>query len=323
MRFDREELKRRLAELAARGVFVGTSSWKYRGWFGALYDPARYEFRGKVAQSRFNRNCLAEYGEVFKTVCVDAAYYTFPTEVYLRGLAEQTPAGFLFALKVTDSITIKRFPRLPRFGELAGKANERFLDAEVFANEFLRPCESIRAHIGLLMFEFSRFWPADYRHGRDFIDALDRFLGRLPRGWPYGVEIRNRYWLRPEYFACLSRHQVAHVYNSWEAMPPVSEQMTLPGSQTHPELAVARFLLRPGRQFEAAVKLFQPYERVRETNEEARQAGKALIAQGQAAGPQRRTFIFVNNRLEGNALETIAAMLEEPKGITTDGADAR
>ena len=50
----------------------------------------------------------------------------------------------------------------------------------------------MRSNIGLLMFEFSRFWPSDYEHGRDFIADLDRFLGQLPPGWPYGVEKRNR-----------------------------------------------------------------------------------------------------------------------------------
>src|SRR6266436_9138237 len=40
----------------------------------------------------------------------------------------------------------------------------------------------------------------------DFIAELDKFLGRLPKGWPYGVELRNRDWLRPDHFECLSRH---------------------------------------------------------------------------------------------------------------------
>ena len=34
-----------------------------------------------------------------------------------------------------------------------------------------------------------------------------------------------------------------------------------------------------------------------------------MITEGKATGPNRRTFIYVNNRLEGNALETISAML--------------
>src|SRR6266436_4846761 len=302
-------MKRKAAELAAKGVFIGTSSWKYEGWLDQLYTPARYEYRGKVAKTRFERECLAEYAEVFKTVCVDAAYYTFPSEKYLAGLVEKVPADFRFGFKVTDEITVKRFPNLPRFGERAGKPNEHFLKAEVFERGFLKPCESIRPYVGLIMFEFSRFHSADYEHGRDFVSALDSFLAALPTGWPYGIEMRNKNWLKPEYFDCLARHKVAHVYNSWTEMPPVNEQIALPGSETNSALVGARFLLKPGRKYEEAVKSFQPYDQIKEVNEEARKAGAVLIAAGKKA-EKRKTFIFVNNRLEGNALETIRAMLE-------------
>jgi uncharacterized protein YecE (DUF72 family) len=63
---------------------------------------------------------------------VDAAYYTFPTEKYLRGLADQVPPDFQFAFKVTDQITLIKFPNLPRFGIRAGQPNECFLSAEAF-----------------------------------------------------------------------------------------------------------------------------------------------------------------------------------------------
>jgi hypothetical protein len=99
-------------------------------------------------------------------------------------------------------------------------------------------------------------------------------------------------------------------------MPPVSEQMSLAGSRTNPRLVTARFLLKPGRRYEDAVKLFQPYDRTHEVNEEARRAGRSLIREGAKTGPDRKTFIYVNNRLEGNALETIAA-LTEPDGTET------
>ena len=228
-----------------------------------LYDQARYQWRGKFAETRFNRDCITEYAEVFKTVCVDAAYYTFPTRQYLEQMAGQVPADFRFGFKVTDAITIKRFPNLDRFGDRAGQPNQDFLNASLFVKDFLEPCDSIRPKIGLLMFEFSRFWPADYRHGRDFVSDLETFLGRLPPGWPYAVEIRNRNWLRPEYFECLARHQMTHVFNSWGAMPPVGEQMELPASLTNPDLAAARFLLKPGRNYEQAVKMFSPYDRIK------------------------------------------------------------
>ena len=94
-------------------------------------------------------------------------------------------------------------------------------------------------------------------------------------------------------------------------MPPVGEQMSVPGSRTTPNLLAARFLLKPGRKYEEAVKTFQPYDKVKEENPDARAAGKALISEGKAAGPERKTFIYVNNRLEGNALQTIDAMLSD------------
>lgn len=309
MAFDRERMKEEVARLAARNVFIGTSSWKYEGWLGSLYTSVRYEYRGKVAAKRFERECLVEYAEVFKTVCIDAAYYTFPRIEYLQGLADQVPDDFRFGLKVTDEITIKKYPNHARHGARAGQLNRDFLNAELFTTAFLKPCEEIRSKTGVLMFEFSRFWPSDYEQGRNFVADLDVFLGKLPKGWPYAIEMRNKNWLAPEYFACLARHGVTHVFNSWDAMPPVGEQMALPDSRTNPKLVAARFLLKPGRKYEQAVSAFAPYKSVKEPYPDARAAGKALIVENKKS-PDRKTFVFVNNRLEGNALGTIEALIE-------------
>ena len=304
----KSSLRKAVEHLAVNGIFIGTSSWKYRGWCGLLYDEQRYCYRGKFAESRFERDCLAEYAEVFKTVCVDAAYYQFPSKKYLEGLVAKVPADFQFGFKVTDDITLKRFTNLPRFGIKAGKPNNHFLDAELFINAFLKPCEPFRQNIGLLIFEFSRFYPTDYQHGREFVADLDRFLSSLPTGWNYGVELRNKDWLQPEYFDVLHRHGVVHVFNNWSMMPWVNEQMAVPGSETSDSMVAARFLLKPGRSYEEAVEQFSPYKGVKEVNAEARTAGKSLIQQAKHQGKQ--AFIFVNNRLEGNAFETIAAMAE-------------
>lgn len=310
MPFDREQLKAAAAELASQSVFIGTSSWKYPGWMGDLYTREHYEYRGKFASSRFERDCLQEYAETLKTVCVDAAYYDFPRADSLKRMAADVPDDFLFGFKVTSAITHKTFPSLPRYSKLAGKPNPEFLNADLFADAFLRPCEEIRGKVGILMFEFSRFWPSDYARGRDFIADLDRFLSRLPKNWPYGVELRNDAWLTKEYFDCLTRHKVTHVFNSWEAMRPVNEQMDLPGSETNPALVAARFLLKPGRKYEDAVKNFQPYDRLREVNDEARRAAVRLIQSALKARKEGKRLIFVNNRLEGNALATLMAIVE-------------
>jgi hypothetical protein len=84
--------------------------------------------------------------------------------------------------------------------------------------------------------------------------------------------------------------------------------MALPGSRTNPDLVAARFLLKPGRKYEQAVKAFEPYNSLKEENPEARAAGRALVAEGKEGGSKRRTFVFVNNRLEGKAISTVETM---------------
>ncbi|HYT59914.1 MAG TPA: DUF72 domain-containing protein [Haliangiales bacterium] len=315
VQFDRDKLKRAVVDLAKEGVFIGTSSWKYPGWRGTLYDDARYVWHGRFSQTRFERHCLAEYADVFKTVSVDAAYYKFPDRQFWERLVAEVPGDFLFSLKVTDELTVKRFPKLPRFGARAGQPNPNFLDPALFASAFLAVCEPFKQNIGLLMFEFSRFYPGDFARGEDFVEALDRFLAQLPKGWRYGVEIRNRHFLRDGYFSTLARHGVSHIYNSWADMPAVSEQAAITASRTCPEFFGARFLLKPGRGYEEAVRLFSPYQRIREPYPEGRAAAVSLIQAAKAAGHRAKAFIYVNNRFEGNALETISAILAEAGAV--------
>ena len=71
---------------------------------------------------------------------------------------------------------------------------------------------------------------------------------------------------------------------------------------------MARALLRQGRAYEEAVTQFSPYDKVREENAEGREALRALIERMRTE--RRAAYIFVNNRFEGNAPETIRAVIE-------------
>ena len=107
----------------------------------------------------------------------------------------------------------------------------------------------------------------------------------------------------------LRERKVAHVFNNWEAMPSIEEQLELEGTPVHAPLTAARFLLKPGRKYQEAVAMFSPYQVAKEPNESARNAGARMIRDAlRRRGNQ--TFILVNNRLEGNALVTIQSMLE-------------
>jgi len=69
-----------------------------------------------------------------------------------------------------------------------------------------------------------------------------------------------------------------------------------------------RALLRPGRAYADAVKLFEPYDRVREPLPELRQDLLRLIAE--ATRRRLEALILANNRAEGNAPGTLRAVAE-------------
>jgi uncharacterized protein YecE (DUF72 family) len=311
-----QRLGDRAAELARRGVYIGTSSWKYPGWLGQMYDPARYATRGKLSERRFRDECLAEYATVFSTVCGDFAFYQFPSSGMWASMFARLPAGFKFALKVPEDVTMERFPRLPRYGERAGKVNPSFMDANLVKRELLDRLEPHRDKLGPLILEFSTIHDPQLREPQAFADALARMLSRLPCDeYEWAVEVRNPEFLGADpcdghvpagtegaYLDVLRDYGVAHVLNSWTRMPSVREQMKLPNVFTARHV-VSRWLLKPGRTYAEAVEAFSPYESVKDPYPEGRQALHDLIEQFL---PDERVFYaFVNNRFEGSAIGTI------------------
>ncbi|HXR09412.1 MAG TPA: DUF72 domain-containing protein [Candidatus Acidoferrales bacterium] len=305
--FDRDGLAARLQSLAAEGVYVGGSSWKYEGWLGQIYTRDRYLSRGRFSHQRFAAECLREYAETFPTVCGDFAFYQFPTEDFWRKLFHQTPETFRFAFKVPEQITCKVFPSHPRYGPQAGKENEAFLDSGALREMFLQPLMAYRKQTALLIFEFGAFGRSAFAEPGEFLDRLDPFLAALPPEFRYAVEIRNPEFLDKDYFACLRTHRAAHVYNAWSRMPELRRQMSIPDSVTA-DFLVCRSLLRRGRSYEQAVGLFEPYREIQDPNPEARESMRILI--GRAREDKRMLFLFVNNSLEGNAPLTILSLVE-------------
>jgi uncharacterized protein YecE (DUF72 family) len=306
--FDREGFRERLSVLAELQIYIGGSSWKYEGWLDQIYDRSLYLSRGKFSKKAFEENCLREYASVFPAVCGDFAFYQFPTEDFWRRLFCQVPTGFQFGFKVPEQITCKTFPVHARYGAQAGMENPTFLDARLFLDAFVRPLIPYQANTGVLIFEFGTFGRSSFASVNQFLEQLDPFLGDLPAGFRYAVEIRNAEYLCPEYLACLRSHNVAHVYNAWTRMPELPAQIATPGSVTA-DFLVCRALLRRGRTYEEAVKTFQPYTEVRDPNPSAR-AGLREIVQV-AKREKRMAFVFVNNRLEGNSPGTIVAITDE------------
>ncbi len=306
--FDRDGLTARLESLTRRNIFIGGSSWKYEGWIGQIYTRSRYETRGRFSKKRFEDTCLSEYASVFPTVCGDFAFYQFPSAEFWAKLFAQVPDGFQFAFKVPEQITCRIFPSHPRYGVQGGGENPSFLDADLFREAFLGALDPYRNKTGLLIFEFGAFSPRAFARPAEFLDRLDPFLSKLPSGFRYSVEIRNPEFLVADYFACLRQYNVAHVYNAWTKMPHLQEQLVIPDSMTA-DFLVTRALLRQGRPYEDAVKKFSPYAEVLEVDPLARQGLREILHIAREQG--RTTFIYINNRLEGNAPGTMVSILDD------------
>ncbi len=296
-------MKEALQKLAQRQIYVGTSSWKYPGWKGFVY------LRPYRSEKAFNETCLAEYAETFSTVGVDHTYYAWPTEKGFEKYVSQVPNAFRFGMKVTEKITVFKYPKLSRYGKDAGKMNEDFLNAGLFADQFLKPLRAHKEQVGPLMLEFSQFHPGMLESGGEFVARLDAFFTDLKSEteFEFAIEIRNANWLKVPYFECLARHGVSHVMNSWTKMPSLDEQREAAAPFDLPNF-VARVLLQPGTKYQEAVEAFSPYNKVCEPQPQLRAAAAEIILQAQRMG--KPAYVFVNNRAEGSAPLTIAAILD-------------
>ena len=287
-------------------IRFGTSTWTYEGWQGQVYQKA-------YKKTNFARECLGEYcqyrynGEpLFRTVGNDSTFYRPPTVNQLRHYLTQMPEDFQMCCKVWEELTIPTFSSHPRYGVKAGQANLRFLDAVLFKELVLSPYREagFGSNTGPFLFEFQR-------HGllaKDFVDKLDKFFAQMPRDFSYAVEIRNSGILGTRYRDMLAGHDVAHVYNHWSFMPAVAEQHQKLEAFTAP-FTVMRLLTPLRMSYEAAKKRAEPYTKIVGELPDMRKEAVVLIKD--AIGQNRRAYVLVNNRLEGNAPLTVQALVDQ------------
>ncbi len=295
-----EELRALAARLPAE-VRFGASSWNYPGWRGLVYHR---EYEGRGAPARM----LEEYAAfpLFRTVGIDSSFYAPPTDAVLGSYAENLPAGFPCVSKVWNQLTVHTFSKAQDKAR-AGKVNPDFLSPELFLEAVYEPYQRhFAGHAGPFVFEFQTIGRGSGMTAERFAEMLDQFFGVLPREGMYAVEIRNEEFLTPMYFAVLREHGVAHVFNSWTRMPPIGDQLDLPGAVSGPFI-VARALLQPGRTYDEAVDAFAPYDRIQDPSPPLRHDLLRLIET--AVRTRIPAYLLVNNRAEGSAPLTVAGVL--------------
>jgi len=80
----------------------------------------------------------------------------------------------------------------PRHGANAGQENPDFLNVALFEDAFLRPLDELRQKCGVIIFEFSTFYPSSGITFPVFVSLIDAFFAKLPKNHQYAVEIRTR-----------------------------------------------------------------------------------------------------------------------------------
>lgn len=286
-------------------VRFGTSSWAYEGWQGLIYHRP-------YPKSRFSQDTLAEYAAhrfddrdppLFRTVGIDHSFYHPADANQLAHYATQVPDDFHFCQKVWEDITVPAYANLPRYGMKAGKSNPHFLDASLFHESVLVPATiGLGSKLGPFIFEFQR-WSID---PSTFLNRLDRFLGRLPSGQLYAVEIRNPALLGRRYGDVLRAHNVTHVYNHWTAMPPLTYQHQVLDRRFSASFAVLRLLTPLGLAYEKAVARYKPYNRI--VREQTRMRQDTIVLINQAIREGKPIYVLANNRAEGCSPLTVRAL---------------
>ena len=115
-----------------------------------------------------------------------------------------------------------------------------------------------------------------------------------PDGTRAVVEVRNASLLDSSYFDMLEGNGVAHVYNQWQRMPNLDEQLALRAADNSRAPVGARLLLKAGRQYQEAVDTFQPYDRIQEPQPAVRTAAVKLVRRGMDTDDILRRFRVEN-----------------------------
>lgn len=202
------------AEPFPPGLRIGASSWSAPSWEGVFYPAG-------LPPARF----IAHYAERYDTVEIDATFYRTPAPRVVAGWHDKTPAGFLFAAKVPQSIT-----------------HEKMLaDCRDEMREFVGVMQGLGEKLGPLLLQFRYFRKAEMPDAAPFLDRLEAFLPELPEGPRYAVEVRNRGFLGPRLFEMLHRHRVALAFIDHPWFARIDEVMRKPEARTT-DFAYLRFL---------------------------------------------------------------------------------
>jgi uncharacterized protein YecE (DUF72 family) len=158
-------------------IWIGTSGWQYRHWNGTFYPE-------KLPQ----REWLRHYSRRFPIVEVNNSFYRLPNEASFDRWRDESPPGFVFALKASRYITHIRRLRDPKD------------PVELFWSRAVR----LEEKLGPVLFQLPPRFRADAA-------LLRAFLAVLPGEMRAAFEFRDDSWQHEEVLTALDQAGAAWV----------------------------------------------------------------------------------------------------------------
>jgi uncharacterized protein YecE (DUF72 family) len=180
-------------------ILIGTSAFTAAGWVGSFYPEGM-----KPA------DFLNFYSQHFSTVEVDSTYYRIPTEAMAKRWYAQTPAHFQFSLKMVQTVTHEKV----------------MADCDEECRNFFAAADLLGEKLGAILFQFPYFSRNVFPDGDVFLERLIPFVKKLPTGYHFALEIRNRHWLTPKLLDTLRERQIALALIDHPWMPRPEEVLS-------------------------------------------------------------------------------------------------
>jgi uncharacterized protein YecE (DUF72 family) len=257
-------------------IHVGTSAFTAAGWVGSFYPEGLKD-----------ADYLNYYARHFKTVEVDSTYYRTPSPSTVKRWYGQTPKEFLFALKIVQTITHEKV----------------LVDCDEEFREFMAAADLLAEKLGPLLFQFPYFNAGAFPDRDSFLERLSSFVKKLPQGYRFAVELRNRHWLVPRLLDTLRERNVALALIDHPWMPRPREIF----SEFDPITSNFTYIRLLGDR-KAIEEKTKSWDKTIENRQRELSEWVEIVRQIQAR--QIDIFAYANNHYAGHAPATVRQFLE-------------
>jgi uncharacterized protein YecE (DUF72 family) len=184
-------------------IHIGTSGWFYGHWDEVFYPKDLKQ-----------KDRLAFYSTIFKTVEINSTFYHLPTEKSVKNWHKRVDADFIFSIKISRYLTHM----------------QRLNCDKASVDLFFDRMKPLKKKIGCVLIQLPPSFEADH-------ERLSRFLSMLPKNRRFTVEFRHRSWFTPKTMRLLRKFKAAlcisdiRYYPLWLSITTDFVYMRLHGSK--------------------------------------------------------------------------------------------